>query len=1220
MSKILGLDLGTNSIGWAIIDDSSKQILDCGVRIFPEGVNRDTKGAEVSKNETRRTKRQTRRQYFRRKVRTAKLVEVLINKGMFPDIEAIFASYPEKNKPATNNFITKLFFCLNQVQLHNDLKDYFQNNPYHLRKLALKGDKLSLMDLGRVFYQLSQRRGYKENLQSPLADGKTLIKGDAEKGTLGIEATKSLIDEYGSLGAGMAALYDSHTDYIESVKDNKQIPERIRNRYTLRSMYADEFEKIWEKQCKNYPAILTKDFKELLGHETKGILFYQRELRNQQFLTGKCTFETGKLRARLSSPWFEQYRMYQFINSIRIDGNPLSEEQRLLIIEIFNSTADKIAFSDIKKKLKKADGNFNYEDKLKIPGNKTIAGLRKIFGKAIWDKMTNDEQEQAWLIKLNAIDPDKTKIYLTTKWRFNEKQVEDFFKLRLADDYASLSTTAIKKILPYLQKGRLYNEAVIMAGVQNAFGDTNWNKLNDEERKTLEDTIEGEITHIQGEKIIDRVKEILSKSYGLPEARLKKLYHHSEVTEIAFTGRFPESDKEIQKVRNPVVIACLFEIRKLVKDIIKQYGTIDETKIELARELKSSKKDRDAYRFKQYDNEEANDDAKKILDEYNKPHTRSNIRKILLFKEIERVHGSAVNPFNPSQTFRITDLFREGYVQIEHIIPYSVSLDDSIGNLTLCDADTNRDKGDRTPFQYFTAKGNNWENHKQQIFKILPYNKARRFVSETNPVLDDFIQRQLNDTRYISKFAKEFLKYVCQKVNVSSGGTTSNLRHLWGLDSILSLKPFDISDYDQGEYCAAIDEKGELIEGAMRKWEWSEGNKTNKKNEEELKKLGKVIWGVVRKGKFYPKKTRDDHRHHAIDALTIACTKTYFVNEISRISSKFTNYEEYIHQVADFPEPWPSFFQDADKAVKKILVSYKKQERVLSKTRKALYDKKTGKPLFKNGKRLYGQGLAARGELHEATYYGKRRSPGQEQYSYHIRKKLQDLTPAMIGKIVDSNVRTAVIEAIQKIKPDINFTDKKIEIPNGAFFDKTESGQLIPKVFLPNKRGNPVPVFKVRIRNTSSNAVKLKDYNVWVEPGSNHHIVLYDTPEGRKGTVVPFWDASERKKNNLPLIDKNVEGQFVMSLQKGDMVLLDVDESLTNSELLEIPSLHKKLYYLRKFSSGQGGIKLVFTASSGSNINPDTDKKPFVERRAPSTFNGIKVTINNLGKLTKANG
>ncbi|MFN8265948.1 MAG: HNH endonuclease domain-containing protein [Chitinophagaceae bacterium] len=1218
MSKVLGLDLGTNSIGWAIVDDSLKQIIDCGVRIFPEGVNRDTKGAEVSKNETRRTKRQTRRQYFRRKVRTAKLVEVLISKEMFPDIEKIFESYSEKSKPATNNFITKLFFCLNQVQLHDDLRDYFQKNPYTLRKLALNGDRLSLMDLGRVLYQLSQRRGYKENLQSPLADGKTLIKGDAEKGTLGIEATKSLIEKHGSLGAGMAALLNRHSDYIKSNNNIQQLPERIRNRYTLRSMYTDEFENIWKHQSKNYPDILTNEFKEILGHETKGILFYQRELRNQQFLIGKCTFETGKPRARLSSPWFEQYRMYQFINSIRIDGNSLNEEQRFAIIEIFNSTTDKITFSDIKKKIKKADGNFNYEDKLKIPGNKTISGLRKVFGKSFWDKMTQGEQEQAWLIKMNAIDPGKTKLYLKTKWRFNEKQVEDFFKLRLADDYASLSTTAIKKILPYLEKGKLYNEAVIMAGVQNAFGHTNWKKLNDEERKTLEDTIEGEINHIEGEKILDRVKKILSKSYGLPESRLKKLYHHSEVTEITFIGKFPESDKEIQKVRNPVVIACLFEIRKLVKDIIKQYGTIDEIKIELARELKSSKKDRESYRFRQYDNEAANDDAKKILDEYNKPHTRANIRKVLLFKEIEKVYGSAVNPFNPSQTFRITDLFREGYVQIEHIIPYSVSLDDSIGNLTLCDADTNRDKGDRTPFQYFKEKGNNWEIIKQQIFKILPYKKACRFISETNPALDDFIQRQLNDTRYISKFAKEYLKYICQKVNVSSGGTTSNLRHLWGLDSILSLKPFDVPNYEQGEYCVAIDENEEPIEGAFRKWEWSEGNKSNKKNEEELKKLGRIIWGVVRKGKFYPKKTRDDHRHHAIDAITIACTKTYFVSEISRVNSRFTNFEEYIHQAADFPDPWPSFFQDTDKAVKKILVSYKKQNKVLSKTRKALFDKKTGKPLFKNGNRLYGQGIAARGELHEATYYGKRRSPGQEHYSYHIRKKLQDLTPAMIGKIVDSNVRAAIIASIRKIKPDINFTDKKLEIPSGAFFDKTESGQLIPKVFLPNKNGNPVPVYKVRIRNSSSNAVNLKDYNVWVEPGSNHHIVLFDTPVGRKGTVIPFWDAAERKKNNLPLLDNNVEGAFVMSLQKGDMVLLDVDESLTNSELHEIPNLHSKLYYIRKFSSGSGGISMVFTLSTSSNINPDKDKKPFVERRSPSTFKGIKVIINNLGKLSKS--
>jgi CRISPR-associated endonuclease Csn1 len=836
--------------------------------------------------------------------------------------------------------------------------------------------------------------------------------------------------------------------------------------------------------------------------------------------------------------------------------------------------------------------------------------------------MTLEEQDHSWEIKINAVDPEKTKAYLKKKWSFADKQVEDFFNLNLSKDYASLSTTAIRNILPFLEKGKLYNDAVILSGIKNAFGKLEWEKMPESEHREIEDTIEGMLLKQKGTKILDRVKEFLWTQYNLSDKQLSKLYHHSEVDEIETTGIFPESDNEIEKIKNPVVMASLFEVRKLVTLILKTYGSPDEVRIEMARELKSGKKKREEMRFKQFDNERANDDAKKELDRYNKSHTRTNIRKILLYKELEKASGQAVNPYNPTQTFNISKLFEDGYVQLEHIIPYSVSLDDSINNLTLCDAKTNGEKGDRTPFQYLTAVGADWTNIKSNIFKLLPYQKAKKFVLESNPSLDDFIQRQLNDTRYISRFAKEYLKYVCPKVYITQGAVTSQLRHLWGLDSLLN-KIYTISPTVKGEYCAAIDETGNLIEESLRKWEWSEGDKINKKNEEDLKKIGKVIWGNARDGKFHPFKTRDDHRHHTVDAITIACTKTAFLQEISRLNSRVA-YNEYIQRIADFPEPWPGFYQEARNKISCLLVSYKKDKKILTKTRKSLFDKKTGKPLIINGKRRIGQGLGARGELHEATYYGKRRSPGQEKHSYHIRRRLDELTPAMIGKIVDDNVRTSVIEAIRKVNPQADITSKGFKIPDGAFFERKEDGTLVPKVFLPNKNGNPVPIYRVRIRENKSNAVGIKDYNIWVEPGSNHHIVIYSTGSKREGIVVPFWDAVESKKQSLPVVNSNVSGQFIMSLQKGDMVLLDVDESLSNEEINQIPDLHKKLYYLRKMSqkekgNGQGyQIELVFVHHSISDINPDKERKRTeVQGRSPNTLKGVKVEVSSLGKLKR---
>jgi CRISPR-associated endonuclease Csn1 len=216
MAKILGLDLGTNSIGWAVVDDDQKSILDTGVYIFPEGVNRDTKGAEISKNENRRNKRQARRQYFRNRLRKAKLVQVLIQQGMFPDISILFHAYHLNGQ---QKFTAKLFKILQQPVLCEELKYFFSLDPYQLRKEALERE-LTNFEIGRILYQFTQRRGYKESLLTPLEDGKTLIKGDVVTGKIGIEATNHLIETYGTLGAVMVPARFIHLKYTTAVLQN----------------------------------------------------------------------------------------------------------------------------------------------------------------------------------------------------------------------------------------------------------------------------------------------------------------------------------------------------------------------------------------------------------------------------------------------------------------------------------------------------------------------------------------------------------------------------------------------------------------------------------------------------------------------------------------------------------------------------------------------------------------------------------------------------------------------------------------------------------------------------------------------------------------------------------------------------------------------------------------------------------------------------------------
>jgi len=1224
-----GFDLGTNSIGWVVIDQSKKEkILGAGVNIFPEGVNRDTKGAEISKNEKRRLKRQTRRQFFRKKLRKAKLVELLVRHQMFPDVEALYETTFDKPVP---KFKVALFELLNLETLPEPLLDFFynngQNNPYLLRDKAVKGEQLSKLQLGRVFYHFAVRRGYKDSLQAPLEDGKTLRKGDPKIGKTGIDETQKLIDrpEHKSFGSAMYSIDPENPN-----NKNKAVEHRIRNRYTLRNWFVEEFDAIWEKQKAFYPNLLNEHLKNDKEYHLKDIIFFQRPLRNQKFLLGSCIFEKQKPKCRKSALHFEEFRMHQTINNIKIKDKKLNEEQRLILKDMFYTKKD-FKTEDILEKLKIDKEDINLAEKQAVKGNETHIGFAKLFKKDVWKKMSDTDKEHAWHIKINADDKAKTIKYINkkTKWNFNEKQFKQFFDLRLNKDFASVSTKAINHILPFLKKGYLYNDAVLLGGFVNALGKEEWNSWDNELRKATEKEIVELIKNPTGETIKKKLQEFCLERFNFTNKQLNKLYHHSDLELTKTTGSLPKDDELINKVRNPLVANALFQLRRLTNALVKEFGKPFEIRVEMARELKASLNQRDEIRFGQLKNEELNNKAKATLDEYNLPHTPKNIRKVLLFEEIYKQNGQAINPFSlgegSTESFGVNDIFHK--MQIEHIIPYSRSLNNSMGNLTLCDPDRNRNKGDKTPYEYAMAVGKDWETIKNQIFKVLPYKKAKRFISEENIVDESFISRQLNDTRYIAKFAKEYLKHICTKVNITQGGATAYLRDIWGLNSILN-KTFVLkSIYNDGdEYFAALNEANELIESSLIEWQYSENDKENKKIQKQLLKQGKVVQGVIRKGKFIPKKIRDDHRHHAVDAIAVACTEKKFLQEISYMHGQYERGDQAKKAISNFPEPWLGFYQDARKAIDNILIYYRVNNKVLSKTRKKVFDKKTAKHKEnKDGSKRYGQGITARGQLHEETIYGKRKAPFEQSHGFHIRKNLADLTSAMLDKIVDPIVRHQVYEFAAN-HPNAEWDAKgKLNIKKVEFFkfDETENISK-PLVFMPQKTDKKTgelkpkrPIKKVRIRQESSNAIKLKNINQWVEPGNNYAVVLYDNEDGKRyGKVITFWEAVEAMRNGLDPINQNVNGEYLMHLKKGDMVLMDY-ESLDFDGLPDNLKLSKSLYYLRKFSSSGGQIKLIFVKHNYSNVEVDRAKFPIVIRKVPNTLKCIKVEISLTGKLVR---
>ena len=1117
MAKILGLDLGTNSIGWALIDDAQNKILGIGSRIFPMGVENLGDGeGEISKNASRTGARGIRRQFFRRKLRKKILLKALAENQMCPMVTNDFEDWKK-----TKEFPSE------------KLANWFALNPYELRQKALN-KKLSLEEIGRIFYHLIQRRGFLSNSRKGGSDDSAIFKGNPKEGKIGITETQERIQDT-TLGSYLFEIYPKEN---QPFKDGL---ERIRNRYTTRKMYVDEFELIWNKQSQ-FHSQLTNELKTLFGgrkldgYKEDGILFHQRPLRSQKHLVGNCSFEPNKTKCPISAIPFEQFRVWQWVNTVEYNGKKISQEEKEKIVE-FLFANEKPEFKKIRKAIGKesAEFKFNYKDDDKIVGTHTISNLsnKKYFGKK-WFEFSEKEQEDIWHVLYFFDSKSNLKEYAIKNWNFTEEQAESIAKFNLKDGYSSLSRKAISNILPFLKLGFTYDVAVVLGGIKNVFG-SEWEKLSDEKRNYLIDNAEGIVRSKTKGGFIDIIKDILRNDYNISDHQLRKLYHHSATIDVVeLLEKLPvgkEADKEIQAIRNPIVITALFELRKLVNELIDEHGKIDEIKVEMARDLKISKSQRNKIRREQKRLERENDRVKARLLEEGQRITHDNILLYKLWEECKRTCPYTGKPISVTQLF-------SGEVQIEHIHPWSRSLNDSFSNKTLCYADENRKKGDKTPFEFYGNDEANWSAIKERALKLFTdtkeypnaYQKFKRFVQQKFD--DDFSSRQLNDTRYISKEAKNYLSRICKNVIVSPGQATSNLRQKWGMNNIM-----------------------------------------NDENE----------------------KTREDHRHHAIDALVMACTKVSYVQELS----KWNRYNRN-SALKNFPLPWETFHYDAEKAVDKILVSHKKVSNDITfRTHKC----------EKNGKTHVNVGVAARGQLHKETVYGKRTFNGEE--AFHVRKSIESLTTEkQLDKVVDESIKLLIRKRIQELGGFV-----KGNIPANTFFVVDENGVKQPQIFLPNKNGAPVPVLKVRMKENIGGAEKLKDkLNQWVNPRNNHHVLIYKDEKGNlKEEVVTFWTVVERKRTGQSAYQLPIDGkEIVTTLHINDMFLLGLNEEEINWENPDYEVLKEHLYRVQKTSQNDYSFRYALTSSVN---NKSEEKRMGV--KGVITNNAIKVIISVSGKIEK---
>lgn len=714
MKYRLGIDMGSTSLGWAVFALDSfgnpYDLIDMGVRIFPDG--RDDKSKEPLAV-ARRNARGMRRNLDRRDLRQKRLMRLMIECGLMPADE-------EARK------------ALETI------------DPYAIRAEAAQG-VVPLHHLGRALFHINQRRGFKSNL-----------KADKRENDVG-NMKNAIKDLDAKLGAGTLGQY-LHGQH------QGRLPVRVRttmvknkadyNFYPGRSMYEQEVDAILKQQRQHHPQLT-----EAVCGEIKNIIFHQRNLLPPKI--GKCRFESGQDRIRKAHPLFQKYRILQDVNHLEVvrfeAGDPsLSDDpqDRKKIIDALLHSKKK-TFGQIRTLLKlPRDGRFNLESERRkeLQGDDTAAIMAddKRFG-VRWYDFSVDEQEEVINRLFAASDPDALVDELMEAWNLPHEQAKEVAYAPLEEGYASLSRKAIEKILPGLEEGLVYSDAV--------------------------------------KKVYPHHSDFRTGEC------FESLPYYGEILPNAVMGgsmddkdkAFPE--KYFGKINNPTVHIALNQLRKLVNALIARYGHPDEIVIELARDLKEPA---DSITKEQTKNKKDNDRINKELEGLGQ---RPNYRNRMLFKLWEDLSVDPMKRCCPFSGLVIgkTDIF-SGNFEEEHLLPFSRSLNDGRANKVLASRAWNRRKGNRTPYEAFSGNPEEWSAILARI-QNLPTNKQWRFKEDCWDIAkgqgEDIIARQLNDTRYMSRITKQYLCAVFDnekgksKVWAVPGQMTALLRDKWGLNDLL---------------------------------------------------------------------------------------------------------------------------------------------------------------------------------------------------------------------------------------------------------------------------------------------------------------------------------------------------------------------------------------------------------------------------------------------------
>ncbi len=801
----LALDLGTTSLGWAMVrlnaDHQPCAVIKAGVRIFSDGRNpKDGSSLAVSRREARAMRRR-RDRLLKRKNR---MIAALMRHGFFPQDEAA-------------------------------RKALEKTDPFALRAKGLDHALLP-EEFARALFHINQRRGFKSNRKTD--------KKENESGALktAISQLRQAIQTTGcrTVGEWLCARHQQglsvRARYREnriSKDDGKTKIEKSYDLYIDRAMIEAEFDALWAKQSEVNPAL----FHETARAELKDCLLFQRSLKPVK--PGRCTLLPDEERAPLALPSQQRFRIYQEVNNLRmlregLDEEALTLKQRDQLVQALD-THNKRSFEQIQK-LIGFSGQFNLQDekRTELKGNSTSALLaKKEFFGAQWASFDEARQDAIVMQLVSEENEARLIAWLQAQTGVDEATAEAIANAPLAQGYGSLSAKALGKILPALRAGVItYDKAVLAAGFDH----------------------HSHISHAATGEILPELPY-----YG------QYLQRH-----VGFGTGKPEdpAEKRYGKIANPTVHIGLNQVRTVVNALIKRYGHPSEVIVELARDLKQSQEQRQEEQKRQAENQRRNErmrsDIAKLLNTIAERVKPTDLQKMILWEELSFNVADRRCPYSGVQIS--AQMLFSDQVEIEHILPFSQTLDDSLNNKTVATRQANRIKGNRTPAQAaadFQAQG--WSSTEiLQRASLMPKGKRYRFAQDglAQWLREDksFLARALNDTRHLSRVAREYLSLICpQGTRVIPGRMTAMLRAKFGLNDILGLG---------GE------------------------------------------------------KNRNDHRHHAVDACVIAVTDQGLLERFAKASASAR--ERQLNKLVEtMPLPWDSYRDHVQRAIGNIWVSHK---------------------------------------------------------------------------------------------------------------------------------------------------------------------------------------------------------------------------------------------------------------------------------------------------------